>query len=449
MKYLEDEKLSQLTSELTDALLCGTNRRVLNGRIEAYSMKRAGTDKKYAHALGERYVQEMEVVESDLARVRDLLVLGGSSVKSGGTTVSSSVDTVSVSATASSSGRRRSQSVSVCDKTNPTSSSSSSKKSKPNNNNNDSTQNSNKNKSRARSSSFNGEGPRKSSLIQHNNNTPSGSKNHDPFSNSALGNFHDSHTQRLMTDLILTLNMSFPDYDFSSIRPSHIKRLPSAATAVNRTNEKLSEFAATTQKGAGFLPRLWTALDETISLTDCEVFSYVPPPKDDDDDPLQFLWQTLADYDLLYNSNNHSNVNNNSTNTNHIKDSHGTIQNSPQYEYAYNSTIVPLWSFNYFFVNRSLKRIVFFACVQTMRNEAAVEDDEDFVVSETEMRPHTITTTSASAATVTGEAAAADTEGDYYRYSAMESSDFSVDTESNANGSDLAGGISVAPPTIA
>jgi hypothetical protein len=441
MKYLEDEKLSQLTSELTDALLCGTNRRVLNGRIEAYSMKRAGTDKKYAHALGERYVHEMEVVESDLARVRDLLVLGGlSSVKSGGT-VSSSVDKVSVSATSSSSGRRRSQSVSVCDKNNPTSSSSS-KKSKPN---------SNTNKSRARASSFNGEGPRKSSLLQHNNNTPSGSKNHDPFSNSPLGNFHDSHTQRLMTDLILTLNMSFPDYDFSSIRPSHIKRLPSAATAVNRTNEKLSEFAATTQKGAGYLPRLWTALDETISLTDCEVFSYVPPPKDDDDDPLQFLWQTLADYDLLYNNNNHSNINNTNTtnNNNHIKDSHGTIENSPQYAYAYNSTIVPLWSFNYFFVNRSLKRIVFFACVQTMRNEAAVEDDEDFVVSETEMRPHNITTTSASAATAAGEAAAADTEGDYYVYSAMESSDYSVDTESNANGSDLAGGISVAPPTSA
>jgi hypothetical protein len=441
MKYLEDEKLSQLTSELTDALLCGTNRRVLNGRIEAYSMKRAGTDKKYAHALGERYVHEMEVVESDLARVRDLLVLGGlSSVKSGGT-VSSSVDKVSVSATSSSSGRRRSQSVSVCDKNNPTSSSSS-KKSKPN---------SNTNKSRARASSFNGEGPRKSSLLQHNNNTPSGSKNHDPFSNSPLGNFHDSHTQRLMTDLILTLNMSFPDYDFSSIRPSHIKRLPSAATAVNRTNEKLSEFAATTQKGAGYLPRLWTALDETISLTDCEVFSYVPPPKDDDDDPLQFLWQTLADYDLLYNNNNHSNINNTNTtnNNNHIKDSHDTIENSPQYAYAYNSTIVPLWSFNYFFVNRSLKRIVFFACVQTMRNEAAVEDDEDFVVSETEMRPHNITTTSASAATAGGEAAAADTEGDYYVYSAMESSDYSVDTESNANGSDLAGGISVAPPTSA
>jgi hypothetical protein len=242
-----------------------------------------------------------------------------------------------------------------------------------------------------------------------------------------------------MTDLILTLNMSFPDYDFSSIRPSHIKRLPSAATAVNRTNEKLSEFAATTTKGAGFLPRLWTALDETISLTDCEVFSYVPPPKDDDDDPLQFLWQTLADYDI-YNISNNTNDNNN-----HNKDrnSHSAIQSSPQY--AYNSTIVPLWSFNYFFVNRSLKRIVFFACVQTMRNEAAVEDDEDFVVSETEMRPHTITTS----ATAGGETTGVDTEGDYYGYSAMESSDYSLDTESNANGSDLAGGVSVAPPTVA
>jgi len=38
---------------------------------------------------------------------------------------------------------------------------------------------------------------------------------------------------------------------------------------------------------------------------------------------------------------------------------------------------MPLWTFNYFFVNKSLKRIVLFACVQTMRNEVQMDVDDD------------------------------------------------------------------------
>jgi hypothetical protein len=70
MKYLEDDKLTQWTSELTDAVLAG---RVVNGRIEAFTMKRAGTDKKYAHALGEKFVAEMEQRESEMADYQDFL----------------------------------------------------------------------------------------------------------------------------------------------------------------------------------------------------------------------------------------------------------------------------------------------------------------------------------------------------------------------------------------
>lgn len=36
-----------------------------------------------------------------------------------------------------------------------------------------------------------------------------------------------------------------------------------------------------------------------------------------------------------------------------------------------------LWSFNYFFVNKSLKRILFFSCVETMLNEISDEEDDD------------------------------------------------------------------------
>jgi hypothetical protein len=142
-----------------------------------------------------------------------------------------------------------------------------------------------------------------------------------------------------MTDLILTLNASFPDYDFSNIRPSHFSRSPSSSVAVNRTNERLSELAACTPQGANFLPQLWNAIDDVINLNESDVYSYVPPSRDDDDDPLSFLTDSLDGTD----------------------------------------SAMPLWTFNFFFVNKSLKRILLFTCVQTMRTEVEMDElnDED------------------------------------------------------------------------
>jgi hypothetical protein len=152
-----------------------------------------------------------------------------------------------------------------------------------------------------------------------------------------------------MTDLILTLNASFPDYDFSNVKPTHFTRLPSPTVAINRTNEKLSQMATEIQQHSvdrvnyvlggeqdgDFLTKLWSAVDDAIVLHECEVYSYVPPSGDDDDDPLGFLTQSLDD------------------------DS---------------DNVVPLWTFNFFFVNKSLKRIVLFTCVQTMKNEVEEND---------------------------------------------------------------------------
>ena len=61
MKYLHDDRLAELTSVLTDCALGGAvSQRVLNGRIEAYTMKRGTGDKKYAFKLGEKYVASLE-----------------------------------------------------------------------------------------------------------------------------------------------------------------------------------------------------------------------------------------------------------------------------------------------------------------------------------------------------------------------------------------------------
>jgi len=342
MKFLDVEKLSQLTSELTDADLFGTNNRVINGRIEAYTMKRAGTDKKVAHALGERYLHEIEEVESEMAKFNQALGKEGDDNNG----------------SSSSRRRRRSQSVDGW-----TTTSVLSKRGGKGNGSNSII------KSRKRSNSFDISTSRKQGLRLGTNNLrsiscPEGasSDGNHYFSNSPLGNFHEMGTRRLMTDLILTLNASFPDYDFSYVRPSHFTRLPSPSTAMNRTNEKLSEFAATTpSKGRGFLPKLWNAIDDVIVLNECEVYSYVPPTRDEDDDPLGFLSQTLAEDD----------------NAVGLGDAFSSSVGGNDCNDTSSSSGVTLWSFNYFFVNKGLKRIVFFTCVQTMKNESSLIDDDD------------------------------------------------------------------------
>mmetsp|Transcript_6402 Transcript_6402/g.8105 ORF Transcript_6402/g.8105 Transcript_6402/m.8105 type:complete len:394 (+) Transcript_6402:318-1499(+) len=330
MKFLENDKLAQLTLQMTDAKV-GTGECSINGRIEAFTMKRAGTDKKLAHALGEKYQAEIQVVESELAEYQKTIEKRRS--ESLGSELESTLSLMRksllppqpVKAPLSPSSRKR-----VRIDTKP------GRKVTLSRRRSNSTPS-----SLPLSEDHKGVSKMVSALRSRSDSFDPKSIITLPFANSPLGDFHNSCTQRLMTNLILTLNSSFPDYDFSNIRPSHFARLPSSSVAVNRTNEKLSELAASSQQGTNFLPQLWNSIDDAIGLNDSEVYSYVPPHRDDDDDPLGFLTQTLdggADSD----------------------------------------TIVPLWTLNFFFVNKSMKRIVLFTCVQTMCNEiVSSSDDED------------------------------------------------------------------------
>ena len=294
MKYLEDEKLTKLTSELTDAAL-GRSRSI-HGRIEAYIMKRAGTDKKYAHALGERYVAEMETVESQLAEYKSFLERHAKFDKQ--------------DASSSHKGRKRSAS---------TGSQLEATISNP------------KKQQRPRSNSF-------------DNLSSVG-----PTASKKIGDFGEIGTRRLMTDLILTLNSSFPDYDFASIKPCDFEKIH-VSNAVRRINERLSELAV---EKASFLSDLWNAMDDVVRLSECEVYSYAPQARDEDDDPLSFLTQTLID----------------------------SVDQPNDTSSVSSSTSTVLWSFNFFFVNKSQKRIVFFTCVERMRNEGSnfLDDDVSFV----------------------------------------------------------------------
>lgn len=340
MKFLENDRLAQLTAQLTEAKIC---ERVINGRIEAFTTKRAGTDKKFAHALGEKYQTEIEAEETEFTNLQRITNtstnskttqdIGNGKSKSDGAMSNPSLPprqnkksppSIRKSAAPPSpknkrvkidlkttTGRKRSVSLSAV----PTFMGGT-----------DSTPPLPVSAFRSRSDSY-------------DSRIPFDAKTSFPYSNSPLGDFHDSSTQRLMTDLILTLNASFPDYDFSNIRPSHFSRSPSSSVAVNRTNERLSELAACTPQGANFLPQLWNAIDDVINLNESDVYSYVPPSRDDDDDPLSFLTDSLDGTD----------------------------------------SAMPLWTFNFFFVNKSLKRILLFTCVQTMRTEVEMDElnDED------------------------------------------------------------------------
>lgn len=344
MKYFEDDKLTKLTSELTDVTL-GRSRSI-HGRIEAYTMKRAGTDKKYAHALGERYVAEMETVESQLAEYKNFLERCSKFPSIMDNSNSNSGDSPSKRK-----GRKRSSSTGTqLEATRPT------KQPK-------------KTKSRRRSSSFDESGLRNAktaaaagaaggvahsntSTENSNNNTKTTTTNANKSSAAAaLGNFGEMGTRRLMTDLILTLNSSFPDYDFGSVRPTDFEKIP-VASAMPRINERLSELAV---DKASLLADMWQAMDGVVRLVDCEVYSYAPKTRDEDDDPLSFLTQTLI---------GDHNESDGSGDGMHLQ---AAGESSSQSTGASSSTV--LWSFNYFFVNKLQKRIVYFTCVESMRSE--------------------------------------------------------------------------------
>ena len=315
MKYLEDGKLTKLTAELTDAMLGRS--RTLNGRIEAYTMKRAGTDKKYAHALGERYVAEMETVENQLADYKEFMQRHQQQQQQ---------------TTAAARGRKRSQSTGTQFEatTRPTK------------------------QQRPRANSFDEKKSRDLSPIHQNRHHNGGvihSSSSSSFQKTALGDFGEMGTRRLMTDLILTLNASFPDYDFGNIRPCDFEKIP-VANAMKRINERLSELAV---EKASFLPDMWAVMDDVVRLSECDVYSYVPKARDEDDDPLSFLTQTLTDP--------------------------GVSEHSAESSTVSSTTSTVLWSFNYFFVNKTLKRIMFFTCVESMRSEESNlnEDDVSYV----------------------------------------------------------------------
>uniref|UniRef100_A0A674GA86 Repressor of RNA polymerase III transcription MAF1 homolog n=1 Tax=Taeniopygia guttata TaxID=59729 RepID=A0A674GA86_TAEGU len=123
------------------------------------------------------------------------------------------------------------------------------------------------------------------------------------------GPLSDTCSRKTLFYLIATLNEAFrPDYDFSAAKSHEFSREPSLNWVVNAVNCSLL-FSAVREDFKALKPLLWDAVDEEICLAECDIYSYNP---DLDSDPF--------------------------------------------------GEDGSLWSFNYFFYNKRLKRIVFFTC---------------------------------------------------------------------------------------
>jgi hypothetical protein len=128
----------------------------------------------------------------------------------------------------------------------------------------------------------------------------------EALSTSPFGPLSLSTSRRTFISLISTLNASFPDYDFSELKPEQFRKEQSLHNCMNAINTTLMSVLPDSQ---AFLDRLWSTLEMEIKVTDCDLYSFIPDP---DADPFS---------------------------------EEGNI-----------------WCFNYFFFNKRLRRVVFFTC---------------------------------------------------------------------------------------
>lgn len=144
---------------------------------------------------------------------------------------------------------------------------------------------------------------------------------------SPIGSLNEATTRKLLIDLACTLTAAYPDYDFSSIRPEEFQSLdPQAAiTAINSLLLDPLE-----QADSGIKKVVWDAVNEVIQPLECDAFAFSFPEED------------AAS--------------------------------------ASQSTLVPAYSFTYFFYHKKMKKILFFACEARSKlrtKKKLLPDDDD------------------------------------------------------------------------
>mmetsp|Transcript_2943 Transcript_2943/g.6447 ORF Transcript_2943/g.6447 Transcript_2943/m.6447 type:complete len:233 (+) Transcript_2943:170-868(+) len=147
------------------------------------------------------------------------------------------------------------------------------------------------------------------------------------LSASPVGPLAEPSSRKTLIYLILTLNHIYPDYDFSLLRAHHFVKEDGVSKVEEAIDTHLLEVSKVWSKTPGFgespfLECLWSSIDEAINLKDCDMYQY---KSDLETDPF--------------------------------------------------GEIASIWSFNYFFYNRKMKRILYFSCKAV--SKVSVEEDTD------------------------------------------------------------------------
>jgi len=129
---------------------------------------------------------------------------------------------------------------------------------------------------------------------------------------SPFGPLSSASSRKTMIYLIGTLNATYLDYDFSDVSPEQFRKEPNRHMVVNSINTTLSSIMP--NYNSEMRDNIWHTIDMEADTSKCDIYSYIP---DIASDPFT---------------------------------EEGTT-----------------WSFNYFFYNRSLKRIIYFTCRATSK----------------------------------------------------------------------------------
>ncbi|CAG8650542.1 1725_t:CDS:2 [Acaulospora morrowiae] len=96
---------------------------------------------------------------------------------------------------------------------------------------------------------------------------------------SPFGSMDQPSSRRTLFNLIATLNASYPDYDFSDVKPDQFTKQPSVPMVCNYINNTLFNL------GHSYIVNdlnLWQVIDDIVELNECSVYSFNP---DNDSDP--------------------------------------------------------------------------------------------------------------------------------------------------------------------
>lgn len=234
----------------------------------------------------------------------------------------------------------------------------------------------------------------------------------------------DKHASRkTLYLLIATLNIAFPDHEFSDVRPAHFCKEESGASVLNALSNTLvspqrpglraprtyssypptlsdiySSSVPTSSSPMTYIsplapppiitgthPTLYRILDDIIGLSDCEVFSYVPDIASDphatdysdfeedtgstgeDDSSAESEEETFAfdDYDVDEMRKNRRSIAIIAPGRGRTS-STDTEEEDSSLRVRYRSRGALLWSSHWFFLNRKLKRVLFISiCART------------------------------------------------------------------------------------